>query len=145
MQQNMTPKPINMSVAPVKPVSPTVSAPMSMAPNATYKPMVNTPSGLQVNPSTGSVVGNADSQFNYSDQQQNPIVPQAPQDNTGNSGTIDVASVPDNPTAALESEYQKNLQLSEEEQAAQAELDKLSSTTFSTVSVGLANDVEWIS
>ena len=124
-QQNMTPKPINMSVAPVKPVSPTVSAPMSMAPNSTYKPMVNTPSGLQVNPSTGSVVGNADSQFNYSDQQQNPIVPQAPQDNTGNSGTIDVASVPDNPTAALESEYQKNLQLSEEEQAAQAELDKL--------------------
>ena len=124
-QQNMTPKPINMSVAPIKPASPTVSAPMSMAPNSTYKPMVNTPSGLQVNPSTGSVVGNADSQFNYSDQQQNPIVPQAPQDNTGNSGTIDVASVPDNPTAALESEYQKNLQLSEEEQAAQAELDKL--------------------
>jgi len=99
-----------------------------MAPNATYKPMVNTPSGLQVNPSTGSVVGNADSQFNYSDQQQNPTVPQVPtvpQENTGNSGTMDVASVPDNPTAALESEYQKNLQLSEEEQAAQAELDKL--------------------
>ena len=127
-QQNMTPKPINMSVAPIKPASPTVSAPMSMAPNATYKPMVNTPSGLQVNPSTGSVVGNADSQFNYSDQQQNPTVPQVPtvpQENTGNSGTMDVASVPDNPTAALESEYQKNLQLSEEEQAAQAELDKL--------------------
>ena len=127
-QQNMTPKPINMSVAPIKPASPTVSAPMSMAPNATYKPMVNTPSGLQVNPSTGSVVGNADSQFNYSDQQQNPTVPQVPtvpQENTGNSGTMDVASAPDNPTAALESEYQKNLQLSEEEQAAQAELDKL--------------------